>query len=188
MAVYGWTSRQQPNGVSCSRCSFFRITFRKESELWWFWTDCHEIWHFTRRPTSVSLPILTYSVVPAYFPHGTCFSVMLSMTNIRASTSDITKLPIIISNIIFKKHPNLRIIPSPRHCEDQPSTLSRKLHKFQAWKTKIATVFHFVPRVAFYMSTSAVNSGLLTWLQWRIKGRLLASKEKLKWYDKYRME
>ena len=44
---------------------------------------------------------VTHSVVPTNTPLGTCFSALLSTTYIRASTSDITTLPVLDSKIIF---------------------------------------------------------------------------------------
>jgi len=46
---------------------------------------------------------LHISVVPTNSPLGTCFSALLSTTHIRASTSDITTLPVTGSNIIFQE-------------------------------------------------------------------------------------
>jgi len=46
---------------------------------------------------------IVHSMVPTDSPYGMCFSALLNVTYIRASTLDITTLTIIVSNIIFQE-------------------------------------------------------------------------------------
>jgi hypothetical protein len=50
--------------------------------------------------SSITLHSQWYQLIP---PLGTCFSVVFSTTLAGASTSDITTLPVIFSNIIFQE-------------------------------------------------------------------------------------
>jgi len=71
------------------------------------------------------------------------FSSSLSTTYIRASTSDITTLPIIISNIIFQEAPQFKNYTISSSLLRPALYSFTRLHKFQAWKMKIVTVFRF---------------------------------------------
>lgn len=68
------------------------------------WYKCMHICSWTRlQKPRVVVYSVKHSNVPTNFPQGTCLHAFPITTYITAFTSDITTLPIVRSNIIFKK-------------------------------------------------------------------------------------
>jgi hypothetical protein len=132
-------SSNEKSGWSSSKCSeyvYYTWTWLKGPQFVWY--HSYNIIHF---------------MVPTDSPYGMCFSSLLSMTYIRASTLDITTLSIIVSNTIFQEVDYFS-------SSTISSTLTASPLCFQVaayipgLENNNSNVIHFVCKFTLYLSTA----------------------------------
>jgi len=75
----------------------------------------------------------------------------------RASTSEITIMPVIVYHIILQEVGYFENSITSSSLRRQDLYSFRYLYKFQDWKMKIVMTIHFVHKFALYIPTTAIN-------------------------------